>query len=63
MVLDTILRGALKRVVLPVAKVTDVADITYKDDEVVGYEITFTAFPDSSGNVQYEYIVAESESS
>ena len=59
-VIDTILRGALKRVVLPRAKVTEVADITYKDDEVVGYEVTFTAFPDSTGKSQYEYIVAES---
>ena len=56
-VIDMVLRGNLKRVVLPRAKVTEIADITYKDDEVVGYEVTFTAFPDSTGNSQYEYIV------
>lgn len=62
-VIDVILRGALKRVVLPNAKVTEISDITYKDDELVGYEVTFTAFPDSTGNSQYEYIVADSSSS
>lgn len=59
-VIDTILRGAIRRIVLPDAKVTEVADITYKDDEVVGYEITFTCFPDSSGNPQYEYTIETS---
>lgn len=57
-VIDTILRDAIKRIVLPDAKVTEVGDITYTDDEVVGLETTFTAMPDASGNMQYEYIVA-----
>ena len=59
-VIDTVLRGNLKRIVLPKAKVTEVADVVYKDDEVVGYDVTFTCFPDSSGNSQYEYIEEES---
>ena len=31
--------------------------ITYTDDSIVGYELTVQAFPDSSNNTHYEYIV------
>ena len=56
-VIDMVMRnGALKRIVIPCAQVSDVADITYKSDEAVGYEITLDALPDSSGNSHYEYI-------
>lgn len=55
-VFDMELRHTYKRVVLPDAKISEVGDIVYKDDEVVGYEITLTALPDESGNTHYEYI-------
>ena len=56
-VIDMVMRnGALKRIVIPCAVISDVADITYKADEAVGYEITLDALPDSSGNSHYEYI-------
>lgn len=56
-VVETILNGGvLKRVVLPVAKVSEIGDITYSDGDPVGYEITMQAMPDSDGNTHYEYI-------
>lgn len=52
--------GALKRIVVPNAKITDIADIVYKDDEAIGYELTLTALPggdDFDGDTHKEYIL------
>lgn len=57
-VVETYLRdGGKKRIVIPSASITELAEITYKDDTAIGYGITLTAMRDSSGKAHYEYIV------
>lgn len=48
--------GALKRVVMPTAYISEVGDIVYKDDEAVGYETTVLCPPNAQGDTHYEYI-------
>lgn len=57
LIIDMILRnGALKRIVIPNAKVSEVGEISYTDDNAVGYDITVQAMPDADENTHYEYI-------
>ena len=61
-VIEMVLNGAIKRIVIPSAKVTEVGDITYADGETIGYDTTLSAVPDAAGGTHYEYIKAVSNS-
>ena len=64
-VIDTILNeDAIKRIVIPEGKITEIADIVYKADEVIGYDATLTAYayPEYDGDTHREFIQGTSSS-
>lgn len=56
-VADIAMQGdIIRRIVVADGKVTEVGEISYKDDELIGYETTLKAYPDSKGVTSHEYI-------
>lgn len=57
LVKDTILQdGAIKRTVIPKAKVVELGDIVYKDKEVTGFDLTVQAYEDGGKATHTDYI-------
>ena len=55
--IDMVMRNSVaKRITIPNGVISEVGEVTYADGEAVGYEVTVTAFPNSSGVTHYEYI-------
>lgn len=58
-VIDMIMRNnTLKRIVIGLGKVTEVGDISYVDEELVGYETTVSCYPNDGqeGDTHQEFI-------
>lgn len=58
-VVDMVMRGnTLKRIVIPCGRVTNKEAVNYTDNDVAGFGITVTAFPDATEDhcTHYEYI-------
>lgn len=57
-VVDMILKDAVKRIVIPRTKITEVDEIIYREGKAIGYGTKLTAYPDSNRQTHYEYIKA-----
>lgn len=63
-VIETLLNGdTIKRMVIPNGVISEVGEISYKDDDAIGYETTLECLPDKDGNTHYEYIKGAETSS
>lgn len=62
-VIDTLLHGRRKRIVMPNAKVSAVGDLVYNNTDPLGYETTLSCFPydeqNFGGDTHREYIQGE----
>lgn len=63
-VVEMVLGDHMKRIVIPQGQVTEVGDIEYKDDTVIGYPLTISAYPggwpdENDEDTHKEYIVEQ----
>ena len=56
LVIDMVFKNAVKRIVIPTAKIIETSEIVYNDTEAVGYEVTVQALNDANGDSHFEYI-------
>ena len=57
-VIDLALRDkAIKRIVIPNAKISEVGDTVYSDSDAVGFETTLSCMPGDDGDTHKEYII------
>lgn len=47
-VIDVVDGANLKRIYIPQGEITEVGDVTYSSGEPIGYEVTLTAYPDTT---------------
>lgn len=52
-VFDVMDGGTIERFFIPTGEVTNREDVSYKSDEIAGYELTITAYADSTGVTVY----------
>lgn len=57
-VVEMILHKRAVRHVIPRGVITEVGEVSYVDDNTVGYQVTVTALADANGNSHYEYTAA-----
>lgn len=56
-VVEIIVDGKAKRIVIPNGKLKETGDVVYNDSDAVGYEVTIAALADENDNTHYEYMV------
>ncbi len=55
---EMILRGGgSKRIVIPRGVLSELGDVVYRDNEIIGYACSILCLADADGNTYYEYIV------
>ena len=56
-VFEILMRGdVLKRIVIPIARISEIGDVSYKGSEAVGYQVTLAVSADSNGVNHIEYL-------